>query len=580
MRVLDLRATSGDSNSRPFKIFFYIFFFIIAPLIVVIGHFYERDLTMFIMPLFPDESDKGFPFYLDFVRLCINEFIWLSLFVLITFLLFLFFYRKNYHLSVSARGVGAAGVTLASLLITIFVAYFVLEVFPNSSDEYSYIFQARTLVSGKLWEPAPNLPDAFHFNHIAIKDGIRIGRFPPGWPLVMGLGLSLGLPVWLINPLLGALTLILFYRFAKNIHGRRIALIAVVALGFCGYFIFNAASFFSHTCCTLFVLLFTWCVYSFTGRKILPYVLAGFFISMVLLIRYFTAILVAAPVVVWIISEFRWRSVRVFAWMFVGALPCLFILLWYNNEITGDPLTPVTMWAFADEKLGFVKGHTVVKGMEHIVRRIFMFSYWASPGLLILYVIYLMRKIRSKIARWTFPADYYFILLLIGHFFYYQIGGNQYGPRFLLEGLPFLILMVVRETFAVRAKLAHALLAASIIFSVIKLPSIAEREEQVIHERKDVYDLVARENIADAVVILSSPTGVIRPMPIGDLTRNDLPDPSVVYLQDKDHDAVLRLFPNRSYYRYFRNVNEVHGKLLPIGRARSFGHLRATATTF
>ena len=70
--------------------------------------------------------------------------------------------------------------------------------------------------------------------------------------------------------------------------------------------------------------------------------------------------------------------------MGIGSLPCLFYLLWYNYSITGNALLPVTMWAYPAEQLGFVKGHSVFKGLEHLARRALMFIYWTLLVILLL----------------------------------------------------------------------------------------------------------------------------------------------------------------------------------------------------
>ena len=150
-----------------------------------------------------------------------------------------------------------------------------------------------------------------------------------------------------------------------------------------------------------------------------------------------------------------------------------------------------------------------------------MFFYWASPGLLFLYLAFLWRKIKSPAERFIKPEDYAFLCLLVGYFFYYQIGGNQYGPRFFFEAFPFVILLVVSKVFQLREKWAMAVLFASLIYAVVKLPFIVYREEMIVDQRKDLYDIVQEEKIENAVVFIESPTSPIRPMPADDLTRND-----------------------------------------------------------
>lgn len=253
--------------------------------------------------------------------------------------------------------------------------------------------------------------------------------------------------------------------------------------------------------------------------------------------------------------------------MGIGGLPCILFLFWYNYAITGDPLVPVTMWAYADESLGFVRGHSIIKGIEHVIRWTFMFMYWCSPAFLILYFIGLHRKIWDRTQRWVKPEDYFYLLLMIGYFFYYQIGGNQYGPRFLFEAFPFLVVFVVSRFFQYREKWSLALLCSGLIFAVVKFPFIAAREHRVIEERNDVYRVVSESRISNAVVFVASHTSVIRPMPKGDLTRNDVHYANdVIYALDLDgkNDKLMKYYSDRTFYKYVRDREKVEGRLIRV----------------
>lgn len=196
-----------------------------------------------------------------------------------------------------------------------------------------------------------------------------------------------------------------------------------------------------------------------------------------------------------------------------------------------------------------------------------MFFYWASPGLIVLYFVFLWRKMKSPAERFLRPEDYTFITLTVGYLFYYQIGGNQYGPRFLFEALPFLVLFVVSKVFQMREKWATALLLASILYAMVKLPFIAYREEKIVDQRQDLYDLVEEEKIRNAVVFVCSATSPIRPMPADDLTRND---PrfvnNVLYALELPNinKQLMEYYSDRSFYRYVRDLDSPQGQLIRI----------------
>ena len=498
--------------------------------------------------------------------------LWLTFFFLLVWLMFISPGWKKAFWQAELTGKGANGIAVVIILVffstTILVSHFTLEQFPNSSDEYAYLMQAKTLSHGKLAEKAPLFPAAFHYNHIAIKDHVRVGRFPPGWPLLLSTSFLLGIPSWLINPLLGALALLVFYLFARQFYSTKVAVWSLAALALSGYFVFNSASFFSHISCLLMTVLFVWAMRLFQASGKVTYLfLAGFCIGLIGVTRYYTAMLIFLPFLIHLIHRYKKDAIFILLQLAIGVVPWILFLLWYNYKLTGNPLMPVTVWAYQDEQLGFVKGHTVVKGMEHVLRWMFMFFYWCSPGLLLLYFLLLWKKVKSATARWTHPEDYLFIVLMAGYFFYYQIGGNQYGPRFLLEALPFLILFVVRSVSQWQSSYRAALLVAGVIFAVVKFPFIADREARVVDERQDLFDLVRQKGISKAVVFVNSPTGIIRPMPIGDLTRNESDfNSEVVYAQElmETTGQLMSHYKGRSFYRYVRKPDQPRGELIPI----------------
>jgi hypothetical protein len=534
---------------------------------------FETELAALLMTWFPPAPGQGTVFYRDIIHLARVEILWLLLFFILAgvFANFSSGLSLDQFFVVRSRIKAAYYMMLVSVVFfatAIFINRVVLEDFPNSSDEYAYIFQAEMFSRGKWWERAHDLPDFFYHNNIAQHDGILVSRFPPGWPLLLSTAFDVGLQPSLVNPLLGLIALVFFYFFARKYYDQTVAIWSLVALAFTGFYLFNAASYFSHISCVLATLLFVFSVYLYIGRRSLVYgVLAGFFLGFIVLIRYYTALLIFLPFLVYLLVEYKWKAIPLFFWMGIGSIPCLAYLLWYNYSITGNPFLPVTVWAYPSEQLGFVKGHTFWKGIEHLVRRILMMVYWTSPGLLILYVVFLWRKIKSPAERFLKPEDYAFLTLTIGYFFYYEIGGNQYGPRFLFEGFPFLVVFVVSKVLQTREKWAMILLIVSLIYPVLKLPFVSYRESYIIDQRQDLYNLVRDRKVSNAVVLIASPTSPLRPMPIGDLTRDDARFMNdVIYVRSLPaiNNQLMEYYSDRSFYKYVRDIDKPHGELIKI----------------
>ena len=128
-------------------------------------------------------------------------------------------------------------------------------------------------------------------------------------------------------------------------------------------------------------------------------------------------------------------------------------------------------------------------------------------------------------------------------------------------------MFVVSKVFQYREKWALAVLAVSIVYAPVRLPFSAQREHEVVDERNDLYNAVKESRITNAVVLVSSYTSVMRPMPIGDLTRNDIHYANdVLFAQDlKAEDSLLMdYYPDRTFYKYVREDNAVRGKLVKL----------------
>jgi hypothetical protein len=535
---------------------------------------FDDSILAITLPYFPDEPDKSVGFYRDLLHLAFQEIVWYTGFLFLAWIIWRELVMESFasrHILALSTRFGYPKIIIGiSFLVTVLVSYYTLDTFPNSSDEYVYVYQGQTMSEGRLTDKAHPLAIFFHFNHVAQKDGVRVGRFPPGWPIFLAAACYAGVPVYLVNPLLGLISLILFYRLAKMLYSEQVALWSLLVMAISSYFIFTSASFFSHTSCMLMVLAFVYCIYKFRESRSLWYmVLAGFFIGMVITIRYYTAVLIFIPFFFFMVKEYRVKAITIFFWMGLGCFPCLALLLIYNHSITGNFFLPVTMWAYEDESLGFVRGHSLLKGMEHLVRWALMFLYWCSPAMLILYVWFLIKKIRNTSKRWIHPEDYAFLLLTTGYFFYYEIGGNQYGPRFLFEALPFLVLFVTRNVFHQNKKFIIALFIAGFVYAAVKIPVIAYREHKIILDREDPYRLVKSNEVHHAVVLISSRVCMIRPMPVGDLTRNDAEYKNDVLfafdIPGRNHE-LFAFYPDRQFYRYVRDKEEQRGRLVKVYR--------------
>jgi hypothetical protein len=460
----------------------------------------------------------------------------------------------------------------APLVVLALVAInrFVLLSFPNSGDEYAYLYQAWTLAAGRLWNSPIEPAEVFAFNYIVQDPGREFGSFPTGWPLALSLAIRLGVPAWLVNPSLGALTLGLVWQLGTRLYGRRVGVSASVLVAVSPFFLFNGASYFSHTFCGA-LLLGAACLATREDRTPAWVPLAaGLLVGWAVLARYFTGVVCAVPIVWWLLRPGapRLRSAVTFA---LGGLPWALLLCWYNTQLSGSPwhLTtrPLTysLW-FADRFL--------LRGADMLATHLLRHLTWTPPAIILSYIVYLRlapREMRRGLFEWM-------LVLLAGClYFYVERGGNQYGPRFHYEPFLFVTVFVSANLFSRprldgRPRLERTLFgltAASVAVMPFVFAAHVVIERDVIRERMDPYARVAAVGLKRGLVFIEGRVGTRRSMAGYDLTRNGIDhDGGVLYGLHLDDAASCRAasrFPDRPAYVYRWNRDSSRGQLSPLG---------------
>jgi hypothetical protein len=450
--------------------------------------------------------------------------------------------------------VGATGVLLLLL------ARVALDAFPNSGDEYAYVLQAKTFASGRLWVNVPTLLEPFQMLRFVAKDGRWLSIYQPGWPLLLALPERLGLPMWFVDPLLGAAFAWAFYKLARLHVAAEAAWLALLALCTCSFFLLTFASYFGHGAGALAALLF-----ALSGKRYLDSglkhwaLLAGLSLGALGFIRAINAVLLALPfVVALVLTPGRRRGIF---WFALGGIPFGLLLLAYNYAITGHPLLLVQAWvAPGREPLGAPSSQSVGETGKRLMR----LYLWTSPVFFVGWPLSLLAVIRQR--KLSF-VDWLAPLVVIGFATYGGSGGDQYGPRYYFEGWPFALITVAKaiepivSSRAKRAGWIAAAILAHLAFQVgYLLPRVA-REHRVVVERQEIYRQVAAAGLVNALVLIAESKvetpKTTRLMPARDLVRNGLVvgDESVTYAVDRGDDVTERLralFPDRRLYRFFQ----------------------------
>jgi hypothetical protein len=476
---------------------------------------------------------------------------------------------------VIALGGGVAAATIAS---TVFART------PNVQDGVAYLFQAKTLALGRLWVPTPSMPSFFRVEFIPMYHGHWFGKYPPGWPMLLAIGVLAGQP-WLVNPALVTADLLLLYWIGLMAYGREVALIAVLFAATSPMLLFVGASFMAHAATLFFASGFVALILRWEtnqrarssghspGRgQTLLLVGAGFLIGMAFMTREVDALALAVPFAVLFV-----RRLRAGACVVAGAISPAVLWLGYNRLLTGSfTTTPYALW-WSFDRIGFgatvggpetaKRGFTFAQGLwnlgtdlQSFQAHVFGWPFYA--GLALAAIPFLAGRIR----RWDVLFAASACSVTIAYVFYFN-PGLWYGPRYYYVIVPWVALLSARglvelyrlcvtnssfidrvslPAVALPALLATALIAYDVGFYIpSQIPTYqgwnatsarTARALQSRHLQNAVVFTAGHESVFDVAFSLNAP----------------LLNGSVVYAKDEgSRDSMLMtVYPHRAYYRY------------------------------
>ena len=461
-------------------------------------------------------------------------------------------------------------VLILGLSVVIAIAYFVLDRFENSADEFVMVFQAQTMADGQVYAPPPPVAGSFS-NAWMIEGKDRwLGQYAPGWPAILTGAALAKIPLWLVNPIIGAVTVWLFYWLAKFAENRAVAASAVVIFVVTPFFLFNSASFFTHPSFALMATVYAFGIVRYLDSKKFGYlIMAGAGLGAAFSIRHYPAVLIFLPVLL-IPGTLRERLKLLFG-IGLGAGPFVLGVLAYNYAAYGNP---------------FFVGHSMMpddirdplrfeplKGTVLTVKRFIELSGWCGPLILLLYGFSLVYKIRRREIGFL---DYLFPIVVIGLFLFPYSSGNRYGPRYLYDVYPFLILGTVSglASFASRntgywTRAVNNAVIATVIYGLCILPLVAVHFYELVSGRQALYRMVRAKNLQDAVVLVETWTGDRRRLQVQELIRNDpgLSAP-VLYVRNLDPARIMEIFPKREVWVYRRDSDTAPAYLAKISNTR------------
>jgi len=347
----------------------------------------------------------------------------------------------------------------AALFVFIFCSlfsYFVFEHIPHVNDEIAYLFQAKLFQSGRLFASSPCARESFEFPHI-INNGRWYSIYPPGFPFLLMLGLFFRVP-WLINPLLAAASVILFYFLGRTLYNRSVGILASVLGAVSPWYLLMSSTMMSHTSSLFFnalVLLFLFL--SLKRPSLLNGLAAGAALGMAILVRPVNALLFFLPLLVYyafhLLKNVRTKIKNLTA-ILASAIPFCLILFLYNFLTNGHPFRMGYLVRYG-ESYSVIFGRAATMDFDYTplfaagqiadnIRALNseMFGWPLSSFLAILPLFWLSR-LKPKDRRKDLLLGSAFVWTLISFYFFW--GAFVFiGARMFFDALPLLLLLSAR----------------------------------------------------------------------------------------------------------------------------------------
>lgn len=431
-------------------------------------------------------------------------------------------------------GAGMGFTCAIALLACSAYALIALRVFsgrPLLIDEIVQVLQARWYASGQLSVPTPALREFFSILHLVDLGDRTYSQFPAGGPAMLALGSLVGAE-WMVGPVTGALSVILFSQLLQSVeptasrgwHRGALLLFAIAPFG-----AFMFGSHMNHATALLWLLVATVALARATLDETshpMWGLLTGLGLGIAATIRPVDAAAFALPAAGWLLWRARRGGRPLGALLLSGAgvaLP-MALLFWVNTRTTGR----ATLFGYdllwgAGHGIGFHRSpwgpiHTPLRGLE------LLGLYFTRLG------VYLFETpfpalLPATAALWfrrtLTPLDRYLLVtagaVMVGYWAYWH-DGFYLGPRFMLPLLPVLVLwsarfpLVLRERFASTRSLHLGVRAAWIAGGVYAMVSIAmvrvpQYRNGMTSMRTDVAAAARAAGVHDALVLVKESWG-------------------------------------------------------------------------
>jgi hypothetical protein len=463
--------------------------------------------------------------------------------------------------------------------------------FSLTDDENGYVFVAKTLLAGRLTNPAPDFYELFKYPQTIVDQHQWVGQYTIGHPLFLALGLLTGLQD-LVVPAASAGTLLLIYVIAKDKFGTKIGAISLFLAVLSPQFMLTGGTLLGYPTAAFCSALMIFSALRFHSSEKWRWTLLIFLASLLLFLnrpQSWLCVVVPLGIYFLVISiqdrvHGSWRTLG--AGVAVALLSIgMFFLVNYGQ--TGDPFR--TVQSVFLERSGLGKGiGFYVAGLEGI--------HTPEKGLANL----LLNVIRQNIWLFGWPFSFVFILFVprlrfvgfllgwvLAHWAFYT---SFSGPGINLTGPVYYYELIVPEAILSACGIVHLyglcrkhletarlhMIIPSVIFAFYTVsflmfsPVVLTSLRQIALFSSSIYRALDENNVHNAVIFVNSivPDNrynwVFAPYVSG--PNPDLEDRIFVLWPKTDEmmEKFLQKYPNRQVW----GVRPAEGKSMTIWRLK------------
>ena len=480
----------------------------------------------------------------------------------------------------------------ASLLVN----QWVFQGLPHVSDSITYLFMAKTFATGHLSLPPHPWPE-FVTYHFFIHDEAWFGIFPPGWPLVLALGVLVRAP-FLAPPLLSALLVWQAMELSRRLMDEPTARLTPLLLVGSPFFLYQGAEYMSHPlAAVLFLGLLLLAVGAGSRGRLTTgaSLLAGLCLGLLVLTRPVEGVASLGLFGLWAALRGRKLEGRLLLLVpLAAALLAMALLGAYNRHFTGSAyLFPQERYfALADtnprcHRLGFGKdigcisehgpdvyedGYYLAEALKTTRSRLdSLYTHFLGLPLAVLLAPLALAARRRRRENLALLSLFGLYLAVYGLFYYH---GNCYGPRFVYPVFPLLAIMAASSLRSIGkggldptaggGVKARAVLAFAVMFTVlgvgfrVSVPSLGATYHHFRGIDRRVEQAAKNAGLTKAVVFIP---GNDVDYGLGFIFNDpDLYDPVIYARSWGDQDGLLCAFTGRTGYRW----RDFDRRLLPV----------------